>query len=78
MKLIRSLIPLAALAAALAFAPALATPATASASSHCRGAMDIPGYDNQTTYDDVQVASYRGMTCARALRIGAAAYSRHY
>jgi hypothetical protein len=47
----------------------------AGASASCRGIMTTPGYhDSYTSSIDVEVSRYLGMTCSRALRIGAAAY----
>jgi hypothetical protein len=47
----------------------------AAASTSCRAIMTTPGYhDSYTSSIDVQVSRYLGMTCNRALRIGAAAY----
>ena len=52
---------------------ALAGPAAASA--NCHAIMTTPGYhDSYTSTIDVQVSRYLGMTCSRALRVGAAAY----
>jgi hypothetical protein len=58
--------------AAVLVALALAGPAAA---SNCHGIMTTPGYhDAYTSTIDVHVSRYLGMTCNRALRVGAAAY----
>jgi hypothetical protein len=45
------------------------------ASARCQAIMSTPGYhDAYTSTIDVQVSHYFGMTCDRALRVGAAAY----
>lgn len=51
-------------------------PMTASAhGATCRAIMTTPGYrDGYTNTIDVHVSRYLGMKCARALRVGAAAY----
>jgi hypothetical protein len=48
----------------------------ASASARCQGPMPMPaGYPSAYAYDNVTVSSYGGMSCARALQIGAATYA---
>jgi hypothetical protein len=44
------------------------------AQARCHGTVDLPETYGAYPYIDVQVSSYRGMTCARAVRVGAAAY----
>jgi|SRR5450755_3074057 len=59
----------------LIIAAGLVLAGQAAASTNCRGIRTTPGYhDGYTSTIDVQVSRYLGMTCNRALRVGAAAY----
>ena len=59
----------------IAVAAGLVLVGPAAASANCGAIMTTPGYhDSYTSSIDVQVSRYLGMTCNRALRIGAAAY----
>jgi hypothetical protein len=59
----------------ITIAAGLVIAGSAAASPNCRGTLTTPGYhDSYTSTIDVQVSRYLGMTCNRALRVGAAAY----
>jgi len=60
--------------ASLAVIAGLAFAGSAQATA-CNGVLGTPGYhDAYSSKLDVYVSSYHGMTCPRALRVGAAAY----